>query len=139
MAAPEGIRGTLLGDADKSAEVRAVAGSLDDEMHMIGHEAVRKDVKPLIVCRTPELLLRSVNDGGGCESFKLVSRADGNEISVQTEVGEALDPLWSHAGQSAVPGPVLISDHGPIPDHGRAVKARPASRMKSLPGVQSST
>jgi len=67
-------------------QVSVVVQTLDEEMHVVRHEAVRKNCKPLAAGRYSNLLQRIVNGFRSLEDARPLNGAERKEIAVDAAI-----------------------------------------------------
>ncbi|HXD17605.1 MAG TPA: hypothetical protein VN654_11370 [Vicinamibacterales bacterium] len=85
------LTGTLFRALDQSSKVGAVGRSFDEQMRVIGHQAVRQDYKlPAAGC-TQKLTHDRSSERDVAEWCAAIERAERYEIAVRTDVTESFD------------------------------------------------
>jgi hypothetical protein len=105
---PPGERGLLLEDSHEVPQVGIVCQAFDEQVSMVWHEAVRDYCEAAAARRSTKLRQDELH-GGGIGEDSLPSRdADRQEIPMQTQVIEGLEPrcvLEWHTMRGAHDGP----------------------------------
>lgn len=78
----------------EALEVGTIRQCLHEEVSVIGHEAVRRNLKGFFGGSSPKLQERVGDCGRVLKEFLSVECADREEIAVQTPVTEAGDTRW---------------------------------------------
>ena len=89
------IGDSLFRDLNEPLEVSVVAAAFDNEVKVIGHEAVRKDCEVFFSRSLHDSRSRGLDKLRSCEVRRAVRRAECQEISIQTAIGEALNAARS--------------------------------------------
>src|SRR5438552_490718 len=102
------IGDSLFRDLNEPLEVSLAAASLDNEMKVIRHEAVRKDCEVFFSRSLQDSRSRGLDKLRSCKVPRAVRRAECQEISIWPAISEAFDATRSsqrHAPDDAIAGP----------------------------------
>jgi len=102
---PRDIRCSLLRGAHKDAQIRVLRLSFHQEVKMIGHEAVRENVKVIARRNVRKLQPHGVDDSRICEAANVRKCTYRQEIAATPNVRTILKTSWSHEAHSADPAP----------------------------------
>jgi hypothetical protein len=86
---------SLLRELRKTPQVRAILEALDQEVRVIGHQAVRKNREPLLGCCFPEARQSSRYDVVVDEDLRAGQSAKRQGIPIQSDVVEVRQAWWS--------------------------------------------
>ncbi|MEQ1731378.1 MAG: hypothetical protein ABL982_23660, partial [Vicinamibacterales bacterium] len=101
MSLGEGVAAVLLGELDEPAEIGVLGRALDEQMHMVWHDAVRHDCELLTRCRSQYLVECAGRRCRVGEMAAPLKRAEREEIPLESEIGEvakAFGTSCEHAG-----------------------------------------
>jgi hypothetical protein len=103
---------SLLGEFDEGPQVCVRRGSADEDVDMVGHEAVRKNFTPMLIGRVQKLI-DCVGYNGRVREVRLaIVRAGRDEVAPKARVVErrqARRPGHGHRGsQNACPAGPLV-------------------------------